>query len=535
MPHQFTDAEYRAQFLLEVSTAANSHLDVGEVLTAIRKALQPRVAFDSIGLLIIEGEHFSLHALELLDTPRMPGESVASLVARKRAKMPEVDTPGGIILEIPTTDSCIAEFAHTRRPYVSENLDRVRRYPEEERLWQYGVRSYVSIPLTRNNHVMGAVHFCSERPRELTRDEIKLLEDASTIVSMAVANALAYQEIRHLKEQLSDENRILQDEIDQRSMYEEIVGYSTPLKRMLQQVERVAPTDSTVLLTGETGTGKELVARAIHRRSPRAGRAMVKVNCAALPAELIASELFGHEKGAFTGALQQRIGRFETADGGTIFLDEIGELAPDMQVALLRVLQEREFERVGGNRVIRTNVRVIAATNRDMEREAAEGRFRSDLFYRLNVFPIHCPPLRERREDIPILVEYFMARFASRMGKRIDLIDKDTYDSLLNYSWPGNIRELQNIIERAVILADGRTLRLEPETLRNLPTPSQPPSLDITPADERDLQRAEIEAALRATRGRVSGPRGAALRLGVPASTLESRIRALAINKHAFK
>jgi formate hydrogenlyase transcriptional activator len=299
------------------------------------------------------------------------------------------------------------------------------------------------------------------------------------------------------------------------------------LQKVLSAIDRVAPTDTTVLITGETGTGKELVAHAIHKRSPRSARALVKVNCAALPSELIASELFGHEKGAFTGALQQRIGRFEAATGGTIFLDEIGELNPEMQIALLRVLQEKEFERVGGNRTIQTDVRVITATNRDLSREVADGRFRMDLYYRLNVFPVHVPSLRERTDDIPILVDYFVSRLAGRMGKRIRQIDKGTLDAMLHYSWPGNIRELQNVIERGVILADGDVFRLEAGALVQDSRQEAPVV--------RDNPKAEIESVLRETRGRVSGADGAAARLGVPASTLESRIRALKINKHQFR
>ena len=375
--------------------------------------------------------------------------------------------------------------------------------------------------------------FVSFEPRTYDPGEVQLLKDVSEIVSIAVSNALAFEEIKALKEQLQAENRALQDEIVQRSIFEEIVGSSQSLRNVLTAIDRVAPTDSTVLITGETGTGKELIAHAIHRRSQRSGRALVKVNCAALPAELIESELFGHEKGAFTGALQQRIGRFEVANGGTIFLDEIGELTPEIQIALLRVLQEREFERVGGNRTIRADVRVITATNRDLQREVSDGSFRSDLYYRLNVFPIHSPSLRQRSDDIPILVDYFVSRYATRMGKRIRQIDRRTLDALQQYSWPGNIRELQNVIERGVILADTEVFRLEPGTL---PEDSRSVSQPLVPESRVDNgQLTEIETILRETRGRISGPNGAAARLGVPASTLESRIKALRINKHQFR
>jgi len=312
----------------------------------------------------------------------------------------------------------------------------------------------------------------------------------------------------------------------------EIVGNSAALKRVLEVVRKVAPFDSTVLLLGETGTGKELIAQAIHRGSPRCDRPLVRVNCAALPAELIASELFGHEKGAFTGAMQQRIGRFEAANGGTIFLDEIAELSPEIQVSLLRVLQEKEFERVGGNRTIKTDVRVIAASNKDLWREVSAGRFRMDLFYRLNVFPVHVPPLRERVNDIPVLVDYFAARLAARTGKKICQIEKQSLRAMQQYSWPGNIRELQNVIERCVILAESEVLRVEPGML--MQEPQSVATASTTTGFGAD-RKAQIETVLRETRGRVYGPRGAAARLGLPATTLDSQIRALIINKHQFK
>jgi formate hydrogenlyase transcriptional activator len=339
---------------------------------------------------------------------------------------------------------------------------------------------------------------------------------------------------KRAEERLHQENVALREEIDKASMFEEIVGTSPALKSVISRISKVAPSDSTVLITGETGTGKELVARAIHRRSGRASRAFVSVNCAAIPRDLLASELFGHEKGAFTGALQRRIGRFELAEGGTIFLDEVGDLPAETQVALLRVLQEREFERVGGNQLIRANVRVISATNRDLEIAIAAGSFRRDLFYRLSVFPIESPPLRERKEDIPMLVEYFIDRYARNAGKRIRNVEKSTMELLLAYSWPGNIRELQNVVERSVILCDGDTISVDPSWLTLESTAAQLKSQPFgkkSAAQEKDM----IEAALAKTGGRVSGPAGAAAALRIPASTLESKIRALGIDKFRFK
>ncbi len=348
------------------------------------------------------------------------------------------------------------------------------------------------------------------------------------------STGMEIQDRKDAESRVQNENLALREEVDKASMFEEIIGNSAALSNVLARVGKVAPTDSTVLITGETGTGKELIARAIHKRSSRAERAFVSVNCSAIPQSLIASELFGHEKGAFTGALQRRIGRFEMAEGGTLFLDEVGELPVETQVALLRVLQEREFERVGGDRVVRSDVRVIAATNRDLSAAIAAGTFRSDLFYRLNVFPIELPPLRERTDDIPILVEYFISRYAIAAGKKLKYINRTTMGLLQSYLWPGNVRELQNIIERSVILCDSETFSVDPSWLvRDRPeetSPTQPLVITLTMKE-----RASIEDALAVTRGRVSGPSGAAARLGIPASTLESRIRSLKINKHQFK
>ena len=343
----------------------------------------------------------------------------------------------------------------------------------------------------------------------------------------------AFAEIKQLKDELYRENLALKDEIDQASMFEEIVGTSEVLRRLLVQVAKVAPTDSTVLIAGETGTGKELIARAIHKRSQRSAKTFVSVNCGAIPAGLIGSELFGHEKGAFTGATQRRLGRFELADGGTLFLDEVGDLPPETQIALLRVLQERQLERVGGTQSIAVNVRIIAATNRDLKAAVAAGTFRSDLFYRLNVFPISVPPLRERKDDIPLLVEYLTERYASKAGKKIKNIHKKTLELFQAYDWPGNIRELQNVIERAVILCDGETFSVD-ESWLQFESPRVSPDASGLARLGPDRERELIEAALAETRGRIAGPSGAAARLGIPRSTLETKIRKLGIKKHQF-
>jgi transcriptional regulator with GAF, ATPase, and Fis domain len=359
--------------------------------------------------------------------------------------------------------------------------------------------------------------------------------DVTEQVKVRVEVEKAFAEIKILKDQLAKENIALREEIDKASMFEEIVGTSRPLHSVLYRVTKVAPTDSTVLITGETGTGKELVARAIHKRSPRCSHAFVSVNCAAIPRDLIASELFGHEKGSFTGATQQRLGRFELAGGGTIFLDEVGELPAETQIALLRVLQEHEFERVGGNRSIQTDVRVIAATNRDLRAAIAAGVFRSDLFYRLNVFPVEVPSLRERREDIPLLVEYFIDRYARKAGKSIHGVNTKSLELLQSYPWPGNIRELQNVIERSVILCDSESFSVDESWLVRQPladeSSSQPELSRKLAAQEKEL----IETALRESGGRVSGPSGAAAKLGIPGSTLDTKIRSLKIDKNRFK
>jgi formate hydrogenlyase transcriptional activator len=339
---------------------------------------------------------------------------------------------------------------------------------------------------------------------------------------------------KRAEDRMRNENVALREDIVRSSMFEEIVGSSEPLRQVLIQVSKVAPTDSTVLILGETGTGKELIARAIHNRSKRSNRAFIRVNCAAIPPSLIASELFGHEKGSFTGATQRRLGRFESADGGTIFLDEVGDLPLETQIALLRVLQEREFERVGGSQTVSVDVRVLAATNRDLTSEVAEGKFRQDLFYRLNVFPLRLPALRERVGDISLLVGYLIDRYAQKAGKKLRNIDKKTMELFQAYDWPGNIRELQNVVERAVILCEGETFFVDEAWLTRV-TPASAVTLVPLVANLAEHEREMLEAALREAEGVVGGPAGAAVKLGIPRQTFESKIRKLGINRHRFK
>jgi PAS domain S-box-containing protein len=358
--------------------------------------------------------------------------------------------------------------------------------------------------------------------------------DADGQIARWFVAAADIEERRQVEERVRNEAVALREDIERSSMFEEIVGSSPALRKVLDQVSKVAPTDSTVLIQGETGTGKELIARAIHSRSRRASRAFIRVNCAAIPPSLIASELFGHEKGAFTGALQRRLGRFESADGGTIFLDEVGELPQETQISLLRVLQEREFERVGGNHSIRVDVRVLAATNRDLTASVDEGAFRKDLFYRLNVFPIEVPSLRDRGDDIPLLLEYLVDRYAKALGKRIRSISRQTLQLFQSYDWPGNVRELQNVIERAVILCDSESFHVDSSWLKQSSRPSSSSSLPLT-EDLAQRERGMIEQALREANGQISGPAGAAAKLGMPRQTLESKIKKLRINRFRFK
>jgi formate hydrogenlyase transcriptional activator len=545
------NAEDRYRLLLQVSEAANAQLDLGGVLEELANVLVPLVDVDGIGIVTVDGERLRPHAIFVKGVESRAGESFRARIARALELSAE-DYEARYGRPMPAAGSGTERVGRLGRAECCADLHSASRSTEEDqRLKAFGVRSYVRAPLVFRDRLVGSLTFARLTPRPFGGDEVALLEEISRPIAGAVSNALAFEEIARLKNRLQEENLVLRQEIDEQAMFEEIVGSSAPLRRLLSDVEKVSPTDATVLITGETGTGKELVARAIHRRSPRAARSLIKVNLASLPDTLMASELFGHEKGAFTGALQRRAGRFELANGGTIFLDEIGELPADVQVALLRVLQEGEFERVGGNQTIRTNARVIAATNRDLAGAIGEGAFRSDLFFRLNVFPLAVPPLRERRDDIPILVEYFVARHGARLRRRFRSVDRPTLSLLMDYSWPGNIRELENVIERASILAEGDVLRVDERMLtagtksRETASPAfaareqaeapAPPASGAPPASLRDEEVRVIESALAATRGRISGASGAAARLGLPATTLESKIKKLGIDKFKFR
>jgi DNA-binding NtrC family response regulator len=429
----------------------------------------------------------------------------------------------------PTLEFAVSRVHPEDRDAVQQALDRATR---EAKDWDLEHR--IVMPGNTVKHLHVVAHAV---PDELTGgiEFVGAVMDVTAAKESRQALEKAYTEIQGLRDELQKENIVLREEIDRSSIFEDIVGNSPALQKVLARVSKVAPTDSSVLITGETGTGKELVARAIHRRSNRSSRAFVSVNCAVIPRDLIASELFGHEKGAFTGATQRRLGRFELAAEGTIFLDEVGELPAETQITLLRVLQEHEFERVGGARPIQTNARLVAATNRDLQAAIAAGVFRNDLFYRLNVFPIEIPPLRERREDIPQLVDYFIHRYARKAGKSFRRIDKKSLDSLQSYPWPGNIRELQNVIERSVIVCETESFSVDESWLSGQPLGKESKTPDNLSLKIANQQKEMIEAALRESAGQVFGPNGAAAKLGMPRSTLESKIRSLKINKNRFK
>jgi formate hydrogenlyase transcriptional activator len=504
----------RLQLLLEVTNAVVSRLDLDEVFTSVSQCLQRVIPHEHSSLVLYEPDtrQYRKHV------PRVAGKEV--VVADCRADTEAARSPAGIAIT-------------TRRPARFDEADLQSLSAEScvaKRILEEGFRSVCSVPLLSHDRVLGALNVASERPHAFSGGDVELLEQVAQQIAIAVENGLAFQEIAELKEKLNTEKLYLEDEIRTEHNFEEIIGESSALRQALQQVEVVAPTDSTVLIQGETGTGKELIARAIHNLSGRRDRAFVKLNCAAIPTGLLESELFGHERGAFTGAIAQRIGRFEAAHGGTLFLDEIGDVPLELQSKLLRVLQEQEFERLGGSRTIRVDVRLVAATNRDLESMVADREFRSDLYYRLKVFPIANPSLRERRDDIAPLVRYFTQKFSRRMNKRIDGIPADAMAALSRYDWPGNIREMENLIERAVILTRGSTLEVPVSELATR-VRTAGPDAQPAPTTLEDAEREHIRRALEESNWQVGGPSGAAARLGMKRTTLQSKMAKLGIER----
>jgi formate hydrogenlyase transcriptional activator len=497
----------RLRLLLEVNNALVSTLDLHQLLSAISACLRRVMNHDyaSLGLYEPAAQQVRLQAL---DFPQSKG------LLHEEMVFPIEGTPSG-------------EVISTRKPLIVSGANLDRYEPSVSRLFlAEGLHSGCIVPLITANRTLGTLSLSSLRPGAFTQEDVDLLMRVANQVAIAIENALAYREIAELKNKLADEKLYLEEEIRTEYTFEEIVGDSPALKRVLSQVETVAPTDSSVLVLGETGTGKEVIARAIHDLSPRRERTFVKVNCAAIPTGLLESELFGHEKGAFTGAIAQKVGRFELAHRGTLFLDEVGDIPLELQPKLLRVLQEKEFERLGGTRTLHVDVRVVAATNRDLTQMVEDRLFRSDLYYRLNVFPIVVPPLRERAEDIPLLVRYFAQKHARRMDRHIETIPVEEMEALTHYQWPGNVRELENLIERAVILSRGPAL--------HVPLPEDRLSGEALAASPVTLEAAEREHILRALRDTnwvIAGPGGAAARLGMKRTTLQSRMAKLGISR----
>jgi len=507
---QATATQDRYRALLAVSQAIASCRDLHALFHELAGQLVAVAHYDALSLVLHDGTTNTMR-LYVLETgePISPGFEI---VLR-----PE-DDPAGSVWQ-------------TQQALITSKLDELRRWPRFlERVERYGVQSYCWLPLTTARRRLGALVFTSKQRAAYGESCLEFLQLVANQVAVAVENALAFQEIESLRDKLASEKAYLEEEVRTEHRFGDIVGENAALRGILKQVETVAPTDSTVLIRGETGTGKELIARAVHDLSPRKGRTFVKLNCAAIPTGLLESELFGHEKGAFTGAICQRIGRFELADQGTLFLDEVGDIPLELQPKLLRVLQEHEFERLGATKTMRVDVRLVGATHRDLSKMIAEGRFRSDLYYRLNVFPITLPPLRERLDDIPRLVRHFTQHFARRTGRRIEDIPTSVMDKLVRYPWPGNVRELQNVIERAVILTKGATLQVPVADLQA----AAPPAAALAATDSLTLTDAEREHILRALRDTnwvLGGPDGAAARLGMKRSTLHWKMKKLGISR----
>ena len=525
-PEATIGAPARYRTLLEITNAVISNLTRDALFHAVAQALRRVVPFERTAIF--------LHS---------PERDVLRLFVLQSSLPTTYFTVG---LEMPPGESHVGWVLRSQRYLLRRDLTVERQYPMEDRAFEDGVRSYVIVPLVARSTAIGVLAVASVKQNQYSDTDAAFLQDVANQIAIAVENMKAYEEIAALKARLERENVYLREEIQREHNFVEMVGSSPALLAVLRDLDKVAPTDSTVLVSGETGTGKELLARAIHNGSARKGRSLVKVNCSAISAGLVESELFGHVKGAFTGALERRIGRFELADGGTIFLDEVGELPLEAQVKLLRVLQEQEFEPVGSSTPIRVDVRIIAATNRDLEEVVRSGRFRADLFYRLNVFPIRAPALRERRSDIPQLVTFFVSRFAKKFGKRVEAVSKETMARLLTYPWPGNIRDLQNIIERAVVLSTGPILELGPDLLpaaaprgeegaraRREPATSSSPapaSLGLDAVLE-DVERTHVLSALTQAGWVIEGVRGAARILKLHPNTLRSRMERLGLRR----
>lgn len=503
-------AEDRYRALLAVSEDIASCRDLPALFRALATHLVDVVHYDALSLVI---------------------HDVATNMMRLRVLETDVPVEAGFEIDLRAEDDPAGLVWQTQQPLIVSKLDELRRWPQLlERVEPYGTQSYCWLPVSTARQRLGALVFSSKKIAAYDASDLPFLQLVAKQVAVAVENALAFQEIEALRDKLAKEKAYLEEEVRTEHQFGDIVGENAALRGILKQVETVAPTDSTVLIRGETGTGKELIARAVHDLSPRKDRTFVKLNCAAIPTGLLESELFGHEKGAFTGAICQRIGRFELAHHGTLFLDEVGDIPLELQPKLLRVLQEHEFERLGGTKTIRVSVRLVAATHRDLAQMIADSRFRSDLFYRLNVFPITLPPLRERRDDIPRLVRHFTQSFARRMGRRIDTIPSSVMDALVRYHWPGNVRELQNVMERAVILSKGPTLQVAAGDLHTATEPIAEPSGGASDTLS-DAEREHILRVLNETNWVLGGPKGAATRLGMKRSTLHWKMKKLGISR----
>ena len=500
-------AQQRLQLLLDLTNRVVTNLELPELLREISANIRRVMHCEGVGVTLPDPETGRLR-LVALDFPT--GRGILH---------------EGFVLEPGTAVTVLEVFRTGQAINLTPEQITADRLPAAE-----GAKSLCRLPLISRGRILGVLSLGGSHENAFSDEDLTFLGQVANQIAIAIENALAYGQIAELKEKLAQEKIYLEDEIRTELNFEEIVGTSDALRRVLSEVETVAPTDSTVLIYGETGTGKELIARAIHNLSSRTSNAFVKLNCAAIPTGLLESELFGHEKGAFTGAIAQRVGRFELAHRGTVFLDEIGEIPLELQPKLLRVLQEREFERLGSTRTLRTDARLIAATNRDLEAMVEDQKFRSDLYYRLNVFPVRIPPLRDRPEDIPLLVRYFAQQFSRRYNRAIDSIPSETMESLVRYSWPGNIRELQNVIERAVVISRGPTLQVPVADLKARPVPAaRPAKADTLKEVLGDEERKQILTALEQANWVVAGPAGAAARLGMKRSTLQFRMRKLGI------